>query len=135
MPAPLLEILRDQHHRTGGTAWVFPAKGDPTSHRDDCNADVRRACLRAGIKPVGLHALRHTCFTTMATAGVPATSIQGAAGHSALSVSMRYMLAAQASGNVAPLALANAFTTEAHKPVAASIVELHPDSTAAAAES
>lgn len=116
MPAPLLEILRDQQSRTGSSRWLFPFKNDPARHRDDCNADVRRACLRAGIKPVGLHQLRHTCFTAMAIAAVPATSIQGAAGHSALSVSMRYMLAAQASGNVAPLALANAFTTSPDTP-------------------
>jgi integrase len=116
IPAPLLAILRNQHNRTGGTAWVFPYKGDATRHRVSINADVRRACLRAGIKPVGLHALRHTCFTAMAFVGVPASAIQGAAGHCDLSVSQRYMVGAKASGNVAPLALANAFAMDAPAP-------------------
>ncbi len=52
---------------------------------------VRAICQRAGLRQVGWHALRHTFCSHLAMSGADARTIQEFAGHSTLTMTMRYM--------------------------------------------
>lgn len=52
---------------------------------------VQRVERRAGLRPLGVHALRHTFCSHLAMRGVPARAIQDLAGHAHLSTTMGYM--------------------------------------------
>jgi site-specific recombinase XerD len=51
---------------------------------------VRRACVRAGLPPVGAHRLRHTAACEMVAAGVPLTEIGQVLRHRSLTSTSRY---------------------------------------------
>ena len=50
-----------------------------------------RLCTRAGLQPIGWHALRHTFCSHLALRGAPARVIQELAGHASLTTTLQYM--------------------------------------------
>ena len=50
-----------------------------------------RACRRARLRKIGWHALRHTFCSHLAMRGATAKAIQELAGHTDLSITLRYM--------------------------------------------
>lgn len=52
--------------------------------------ELRRAAARAGIDPMGWHALRHTYITELARRGAPLHTVQRLAGHTTIQTTMRY---------------------------------------------
>ena len=61
---------------------------------------------RAGLRPSGLHILRHTFCSHLAMRGAPAKAIQELAGHADLTTTMRYMHLSPAA-RVSAIALLN----------------------------
>src|SRR6266852_5613376 len=55
-----------------------------------CNAIVRRACVQAGVAPVGPHRLRHTMATEMVNIGVPLAEISQVLRHRSLTSTAIY---------------------------------------------
>jgi len=51
---------------------------------------LKRMCARAGIRPIGWHALRHTFASGLAAAGVPLTSVKDLLGHATIAMTMHY---------------------------------------------
>lgn len=51
---------------------------------------LREACLRAGVRPVGWHTLRHTYLTELGRLGAPLHTLQRLAGHTDIQTTMRY---------------------------------------------
>ena len=54
-------------------------------------AALRFACKRSGLRPIGSHVLRHTFCSHLAMRGAAPKAIQELAGHSTLSMTLRYM--------------------------------------------
>lgn len=52
---------------------------------------LKAAHTRAGVAPLGVHALRHTFCSHLAMAGAPVTAIRDLAGHSSVAITQRYM--------------------------------------------
>ncbi|MCG8423956.1 MAG: site-specific integrase [Proteobacteria bacterium] len=50
-----------------------------------------KLCRKAGVEPIGWHALRHTFCSHLAMMGVPARTIQELAGHADLTTTLKYM--------------------------------------------
>lgn len=65
------------------------ADGTPLSYRIAERA-LHRACRRAGVRPIGWHALRHTVGTQLHKSRVPMRDIQSILGHSSLAMTERY---------------------------------------------
>ncbi|MES1204490.1 MAG: site-specific integrase [Pseudomonadota bacterium] len=55
---------------------------------------IRRACLRAGLRRIGWHTLRHTFASQLVTDGVPMRVVQDLLGHSTVQMTLRYALLA-----------------------------------------
>lgn len=51
---------------------------------------LRRACVEAGVKPIGWHVLRHTFASQLAQRGASVQSIKALLGHSSIEMTMRY---------------------------------------------
>lgn len=51
---------------------------------------LQRACKRAGIEPIGWHALRHTFASHLASKGASMQAIKDLLGHSTLTMTLRY---------------------------------------------
>ncbi len=52
--------------------------------------ELKKACLRSGIRPISCHKLRHTFASHLAMAGAPIVAIQQLLGHSDIKTTMRY---------------------------------------------
>jgi hypothetical protein len=59
--------------------------------RPAVEAALRYACKRAGLRAIGSHVLRHTFCSHLAMRGAAPKAIQELAGHSMLSMTLRYM--------------------------------------------
>jgi site-specific recombinase XerD len=69
-------------------------------------AALRHGSKRAGLRRIGSHVLRHTFCSHLAVRGAPPKAIQELAGHSTLSMTLRYMHLASSALNEA-IALLN----------------------------
>jgi len=85
----LAAALQAQRHLRGDL-FLCDADGDAFTEAAYRKA-LPRLCLRAGIKSVGWHDLRHTFCSHLAMRGAPAKAIQELAGHADLTTTMRYM--------------------------------------------
>ena len=65
-------------------------EGEPTTYSSS-RASLEAVHVRAGVKALGVHALRHTFCSHLAMAGAPVTAIRDLAGHTSVAVTQRYM--------------------------------------------
>ena len=65
-------------------------EGAPTTYSWS-RASLEAVHVRAGVKALGVHALRHTFCSHLAMAGAPVTAIRDLAGHTSVAVTQRYM--------------------------------------------
>ncbi len=79
-----------QHRQSAQTEWVFPnpAKGVPFIARQHY---MGRTCKEAGVKPFGLHAIRHLTASILAQEDVPMVTIQRILRHKQLTTTERYI--------------------------------------------
>lgn len=68
---------------------VFTQNGHAVSEATAWRA-LRRACVRAGMKPIGWHVLRHTFATELVRRGASVQAIKELLGHSSLQMTLRY---------------------------------------------
>ena len=78
------------HRQEAKTEWVFPNpdRGTPFIARQRY---LKKACDRAGVKPFGLHAIRHLTASILAQADVPMVTIQRILRHKQLTTTERYI--------------------------------------------
>jgi integrase len=101
VPLPAVCVSALQEHRakqeTGrrkaGDSWqesglVFTTAIGTAVEPRNVNRWFATLCERAGLRPVRLHDLRHTCATFLLTQGVPARVVMEILGHSAINVTM-----------------------------------------------
>lgn len=89
MTDDLLAMLVE-HRRQASTGWVFPdpATGEPYTSRQHWMGNV---CRRAGVKPFGLHGIRHLTASILVQADMPLIDVQTILRHKALSTTERYV--------------------------------------------
>jgi integrase len=90
---PMTDDLYDslmEHHQTSESEWVFlnPKTGQPFRERKRW---VKGLCVKAGIKPFGLHGIRHLNPSILANYGVPAMQIMTILRHKRLSTTQHYL--------------------------------------------
>jgi len=66
---------------------VFTYKGKPIA---SISKAFNNACIRAGIKNLRFHDLRHTFATRLVLAGVDLATVSKLLGHSSIQMTMRY---------------------------------------------
>jgi integrase len=95
----LAAALKATRHLRSDLVFCYP-DGTPLT-RSAIEAALRYACKLAGLRRIGSHVLRHTFCSQLAMRGAAPKAIQDLAGHSTLSMTLRYM-------HVAPSALREA---------------------------
>jgi integrase len=85
-----LATALQKHWQTSHGEWVFtdPETGLPYSAR---RRWMPQACKRAGVKPFGVHAIRHLSSSVLAHNNVPMVQIQGVLRHKNLATTERYI--------------------------------------------
>jgi integrase len=90
---PMLDELSTallQHKQTNESEWVFidPQTRGPYKCRRHW---MGRLCSKAGVRPFGLHAIRHLTASILANEGVPVIAIQSILRHKSMHVTQRYL--------------------------------------------
>jgi integrase len=85
-----LHIALLHHRQANKSEWVFPdpETGAPYLYRQHW---MKRLCTRAGVRPFGLHAIRHLSASILANEGVPVIVIQGILRHKNSNTTQRYL--------------------------------------------
>jgi integrase len=83
----LCEMLFQRIQKSGS---VFLSRNEKTMRRDACFKSLRRACLRAKLRAIGWHTLRHTFASHLAQKNISLKAIQELLGHSNIMTTMRY---------------------------------------------
>jgi integrase len=102
---PLTARLRaalKAHRHLRGDLVLCRKDGSPFT-QSGIESSLRYACKRAGLRSIGSHVLRHTFCSHLAMRGAAPKAIQELAGHSTLSMTLRYM-------HLAPSALREAIS-------------------------
>jgi len=89
LTARLLAALKAHRHLRGDLVFCHE-DGSPFT-QSAIEAALRYACKRAGLRRIGSHVLRHTFCSLLAMRGAAPKAIQELAGHSTLSMTLRYM--------------------------------------------
>lgn len=89
LTARLASALRASRHLRSDLVFC-QQDGSPLT-RSAVEAALRYACKRAGLRAIGSHVLRHTFCSHLAMRGAAPKAIQELAGHSTLSMTLRYM--------------------------------------------
>ncbi|EYF06041.1 tyrosine-type recombinase/integrase [Chondromyces apiculatus] len=84
-----LATLRDLPSRAH-RELVFPADSGRLLTRNECKHPLRRACLRAELRRIGWHVLRHTFASHLVMRGVALKAVQELLGHATIEMTMRY---------------------------------------------
>ncbi len=84
----VLQALNDSRHRKG--IWIFcDEKGSPL--RDNqCKRPLKQILLKAGLRHISWHVLRHTFASHLVMRGAPLPTVQELLGHSTIQMTMRY---------------------------------------------
>ena len=90
---PMLDDLHMallHHKQTSKGDWVFPdpETGGPYLYRQHW---MKRLCAKAGVRPFGLHAIRHLSASILANDGVPVIVIQAILRHKNSNTTQRYL--------------------------------------------
>jgi integrase len=85
----LAAALRAARHLRSELVFCYP-DGSPLT-RSAIEAALRHACKLAGLRRIGSHVLRHTFCSHLAMKGAAPKAIQDLAGHSTLTMTLRYM--------------------------------------------
>lgn len=84
-------LLLEQRLKSAGNEYVFlSSKGTPYKKHDSLNRAYSLALVRAGIKGLRFHDLRHTAATRMIELGASVVAVKEILGHSSLDMTMRY---------------------------------------------
>ncbi|HKA52435.1 MAG TPA: site-specific integrase, partial [Candidatus Binatia bacterium] len=88
---PLLKALLQEALAVRGDApTVFvTGEGKPWTAKGITNG-FRKACVRAGMEPLGAHVLRHTFASRLVMAGVDLRTVQELLGHKDIKMTLRY---------------------------------------------
>jgi len=73
-----------------GKGFVFPGISEQPWSTDGAARELTRLCMRAGIRKVGWHILRHTFASHLAMKGISLRVIQQLLGHSTIAMTERY---------------------------------------------
>ena len=86
----LYQELADWKEEQGGGEFVFPnpETGRPWFERGKW---MRRLCRKAGVKPFGIHAIRHLTASILADSGEPIAKIQRILRHKRQATTERYL--------------------------------------------
>jgi integrase len=90
---PIMDDLSEalsNHKRSSLTDWVFPdpETGKPYLHRQRW---MKTLCLKAGVKPFGIHAIRHLTASILARNNKPLIDIRDILRHKNLATTERYI--------------------------------------------
>ncbi len=84
------EVCKTLYESRKPSGFVFHrADGTPLTHHIAERA-LHRATLKAGLRHIGWHTLRHTFASDLVSEGVPMRAIQELLGHSTITMTMRY---------------------------------------------
>ncbi|HEY9074402.1 MAG TPA: site-specific integrase [Desulfobaccales bacterium] len=85
-----LHVALLNHKQISKGDWVFPdpETGGPYLYRQHW---MKRLCARAGVRPFGLHAIRHLTASILANEGVPVIVIQAILRHKNSNTTQRYL--------------------------------------------
>jgi integrase len=89
LTARLWAALKAHRHLRGELVFCHE-DGSPFT-QSAMEAALRNACKKAGLRSIGSHTLRHTFCSSLAMRGAAPKAIQELAGHSTLSMTLRYM--------------------------------------------
>lgn len=79
------------------SGFVFADKKGDRVDAQRLNKEIGKACMRAGLRVISCHTLRHTFASHLVMKGAPLKSIQELLGHSHIQTTMRYAHMAPAS--------------------------------------
>ncbi len=86
---PLFPVL-SEHLTTVSGPWVFPNPKTGKAYHERAKW-MKRLCAAAGVKPFGLHSVRHLTASLLAERGVPLVQIQQILRHTRLTTTERYI--------------------------------------------
>ncbi|MDX2053056.1 MAG: tyrosine-type recombinase/integrase [Polyangiaceae bacterium] len=89
LTARLSAALKRHRHLRGELVFCH-TDGSPLT-QSAIEAALRFACKRGGLRPIGSHVLRHTFCSHLAMRGAAPKAVQELAGHSTLTMTLRYM--------------------------------------------
>jgi integrase len=97
LPPMCVSVLREQRGRQAverlkaGPTWrdlgmVFPTSVGTLYDPDNLNRELDKLCVRADVRRIRVHDLRHSCATFLVRQGVPLRVVMEILGHSQISV-------------------------------------------------
>lgn len=85
-----VDVYAMLHRRKRDAGYVFlPVDARPFS-KYRLGAAIRRLCVKAGLRRIGWHTLRHTFASHLAMRGAPLPAIKELLGHTTITTTMRY---------------------------------------------